>query len=156
MTTPKFSPNTILLVDKLIIQSSHCGQQLTPVTRKVWRALEAEPSEIRQNLREVIYPIGYNVTLSKSSEVVTAEAIAAQQYAIINWVGTCHELKNIKQETLVLVSKNDNLTPPEDSLVVSKNINGSMLIQIKDGHPIGEMYPEKVSDIILFFLEYRN
>jgi pimeloyl-ACP methyl ester carboxylesterase len=140
-------------VDKLIIQSSHCGQYLTPLKEKVLEALEAEPSEVRQKIREVIYPEGYNVNLRKSSEVVTAEAIRAQQNAIASWVGTCHELNNINEETLVLVGKNDNLTPPEDSLAMSKKINGSMLIQIEGGHPIEEMYPEKVANTVLFFLK---
>jgi pimeloyl-ACP methyl ester carboxylesterase len=140
-------------VDKLIILSSHCGQYLTPLSRNVLRALEAEPFELGQELEEVLYPEQYNVAPSKSSEVVTHETIAAQQNAITSWVGTCHELNNIKVKTLILVGKNDNLTPPEDSIRMSKKINGSMLIQVEGGHPIGEMYPEKVANIILFFLK---
>lgn len=144
-------------IDKLIIASSHCGQDITPPSKEVQKLENLKPSELKEKLPEVIYPEEFNFsTLPKSSEIVTDKTIAAQQKAILDWKGTCDKLKNIKQETLVIVGKHDNFTPPPNSVLIAKNIKGSTLIQVEGGHPITAMYPDKFANIILLFLNNES
>jgi pimeloyl-ACP methyl ester carboxylesterase len=141
-------------IDKLVLVSSHCGQRLAALSEEVIDALNSKPSEIKQKLREINYPNGFDFnTLPTSHEIISDKTIIAQNNAILYWVGTCHELQDLKQETLILVGKDDALTPPSNSIRMAKNIPNSTLIQIEGGHSITEMYPEKVANIILFFLK---
>jgi pimeloyl-ACP methyl ester carboxylesterase len=140
-------------IDKLILASSHCGQRLAELSEEVIDAINSEPSEIRQKLIEINYPEWFDFSnLPKSQEKISERSIIAQQDAIAYWPGTCHELDDIKQETLVLVGKDDVMTPPYNSIVMAKNIPNSTLIQIEGGHSMAEIYPEKVANIIMFFL----
>lgn len=138
-------------IDKLIISSTNCGQQITPAFKKVREALEASPSEIKAELREVIYPKNWNLVTSNSSEVVSSKTIGLQQEAIAKWKGTCDKLKNIEQETLITVGKKDNFTPPPNAVLMAKNIKGSWLIQLDGMHPIATQ--KGLAESILFFME---
>jgi pimeloyl-ACP methyl ester carboxylesterase len=140
-------------IDKLIIASSHCGQDITQPSKDIQKLNDVRPSELKEKLLKVLYPEGFDFsTLPKSSEIVSDKTIAAQQKAILDWRGTCDKLEKIKQETLVIVGKHDNLTPPPNSALIAKNIKGSSLIKIEGGHVIAAVYPDKFADIILLFL----
>lgn len=140
-------------IDQLIIASSHCGgKQMVPASKEVINILndtKLTPTEKKQELRSVIYPKGFE--LPKSSEIVTDKAILLQQKAIAEWEGTCDRLKDINLETLVIVGKNDNFTPPLNSLLISKYIKGAWLIQTEGGHGTSRQ-DSKYADIILLFL----
>jgi len=143
-------------VNKLIIQSSHCGQNITPASSEIMKILTSTtltPTQMKEKLKPLLFPIGYNFsTLPKTTEIVNDKPMKSQQNAIVNWKGTCDVLKNIKQSsTLVIVGKTDNFTPPPNSVTMAKNIKGSWLIQLDGGHPIG-FTNSKFADSILLFL----
>ena len=74
--------------------------------------------------------------------------------AIVNWPGTCKQLNNITQPTLVIVGTDDNLTVPANSLLMTGKIPGAWLVQIKGGgHGLMFQYPEVFSNIVLTFLK---
>lgn len=140
-------------IDKLVVASSHCGQDITQPSKEIQNLQNLKGSELKAKLRQAIYPKGFNFsTLPKSSEVISDSTISKQQEAILDWKGTCDKLKNIRLETLVIVGKNDNFVPPQNSVTIAKNIKGSWLIQLEDGwHPLAAT-SSKFADSILFFL----
>lgn len=145
-------------IDKLIIYATACsGTRQIPADSQVMEILSDEktkPTEMKKKLKTALYPRGFDFsTLPKSKEIVSDKTLSLQQKAIANWSGVCNELNNIQKPTLVIVGTKDNLTPPANSLLIAKNIPGAWLIKIEGGmHPVMFQYPEKFTNIILFFL----
>ncbi|MEW5818713.1 MAG: alpha/beta hydrolase [Cyanobacteriota bacterium] len=88
--------------------------------------------------------------------IPTEENVIKQFNALINWKGVYNKLTNIKQPTLVLVGKDDVIRPPENSLILAKNISDSCLVQMNGGHGLMWQYPEKVANIIINFLNNND
>jgi pimeloyl-ACP methyl ester carboxylesterase len=142
-------------VDKLILQSTHCGQNQIPPSSDVMGILtdsKLTGTQMKEKLKTVLFPIGYNFSsLPKSTEIVTDSAIAKQQSAITSWKGTCDVIKNIKKDTLVIVGKTDNFTPAGNTLTLAKNIKNAWSVYLDGGHPIGFTSP-KFNDCVMLFL----
>jgi pimeloyl-ACP methyl ester carboxylesterase len=68
--------------------------------------------------------------------------------------GVCNKLSEIMQPALLLTGTDDVITPPINSLMIAQRIPGAWLVQIRDGgHGLMYQYPEKLSRIIMTFLE---
>jgi pimeloyl-ACP methyl ester carboxylesterase len=63
-------------------------------------------------------------------------------------------LDALTQPTLVIVGSDDILTVPANSWLITENIPGAWLVQMKEGgHALMLQYPEKFSNVVLTFLE---
>ena len=84
----------------------------------------------------------------------TPENIDRQTKAIEQWKGVYGRLSEIKAHTLVVTGADDILIPPENSMLIAKNIKHSWLIQIKGGgHAVMFQYPKGFSSIVHTFLQ---
>ncbi len=151
-------------VGKLIIYASTCGgNETAPPSSEVMEVFENQSgtqSERVQKLLPLLFPAewrtqnpSYFKNLPTTTEIVPDKTIAHQMEAIFSWTGTCNQLKNIIQPTLVIVGNEDILTPPANSLLITNNIPGAWFVQMQGGgHALSLQYPEKFSNIILTFL----
>jgi pimeloyl-ACP methyl ester carboxylesterase len=151
-------------VGKLIIYASTCGGNETAApSPEVMNAFENQSgtrSEREQKLLPLLFPEewrtqnpSYLENLPITAEIVSDKTVAQQKEAILSWLGTCNQLKNIIQPTLVIVGTEDVFTPPANSLLITKNIPGASLVQMQGGgHALSLQYPEKFSKVLSAFL----
>lgn len=117
-------------------------------TIEAWAAL-AGRVPVEERVRHVLYPWLYSPTFFETKQnVETAfqralayphqskpEAIARQARGILAWNGTrTTRLGDIKAPTLVLVGKDDILTPPSFAKAVAKGVKKSRLAVLPGGH----------------------
>lgn len=152
-------------VMKLIIYASTCGGKETrppsPEAMKVFANQSGTSLERLQKFLPILFPEqwrtkypNYYQNLPTTTETVSNKTLDLQTEAIINWAGTCNRLNNITQPTLVIVGTDDILTVPANSLLITENIPGAWLVQMKGGgHGLMLQYPEKFSNVVLTFLE---
>jgi pimeloyl-ACP methyl ester carboxylesterase len=152
-------------VGKLIIYASTCGGKETrppsPEAMKVFANQSGTSLERLQKFLPILFPEqwrtkypNYYQNLPTTTETVSNKTLDLQTEAIINWAGTCNRLNNITQPTLVIVGTDDILTVPANSLLITENIPGAWLVQMKGGgHGLMLQYPEKFSNVVLTFLE---
>jgi pimeloyl-ACP methyl ester carboxylesterase len=152
-------------VGKLIIYASTCGGKETrppsPEAMKVFANQSGTSLERLQKFLPILFPEqwrtkypNYYQNLPTTTESVSNKTLDLQTEAIINWAGTCNRLNNITQPTLVIVGTDDILTVPANSLLITENIPGAWLVQMKGGgHGLMLQYPEKFSNVVLTFLE---
>jgi pimeloyl-ACP methyl ester carboxylesterase len=152
-------------VGKLIIYASTCGGKETrppsPEAMKVFANQSGTSLERLQKFLPILFPEewrtkypNYYQNLPTTTETVANKTLDLQTEAIINWAGTCNRLNNITQPTLVIVGTDDILTVPANSLLITENIPGAWLVQMKGGgHGLMLQYPEKFSNVVLTFLE---
>ena len=77
-----------------------------------------------------------------------------QGEAIFSWKGTCHQLKEISQDTFVVTGTDDLVLPSANSMMLIEKIPGAWLIQFKEGgHLLMSQYPERLSAIVDTFLD---
>jgi pimeloyl-ACP methyl ester carboxylesterase len=73
-----------------------------------------------------------------------------------NWISTktCDRIKDISQDTLVVVGTQDKIIPPKNSILLTQKIHGVWLVQFKEGgHALMFQYPESLSSIVNTFLK---
>ena len=152
-------------VGKLIIYASTCGGNETrppgPEAMKVFAKQSGTSQERLQKFLPIMFPEqwrtkypNYYQNLPTTTETVPNKTLDLQTEAIINWAGTCNRLNNITQPTLVIVGTDDILTVTANSLLITENIPGAWLVQMKGGgHGLMLQYPEKFSNVVLTFLE---
>jgi pimeloyl-ACP methyl ester carboxylesterase len=152
-------------VGKLIIYASTCGGKETrppsPEAMKVFANQSGTSQERLQKFLPLLFPEqwrmkypNYYQNLPTTTEKVPNKTLDLQTEAIINWAGTCNRLNNMTQPTLVIVGTDDILTVPANSLLITENIPGAWLVQMKGGgHGLMLQYPEKFSNVVLTFLE---
>jgi pimeloyl-ACP methyl ester carboxylesterase len=70
----------------------------------------------------------YQNYIPLSKESVPPEIVQGQENAIISWFtkGTCVDLSNVTQPTLVIVGTNDIWTPAANSLMIAEKSSCSM------------------------------
>jgi pimeloyl-ACP methyl ester carboxylesterase len=89
--------------------------------------------------------------------VPSLAGIQVEGQAINSWKGSCDRVSNINKPTLVILGTEDVIVPPPYSLPLAEKIPGAWLVQINGGgHGLMYQYPEKLSRIILTFLEIVN
>jgi pimeloyl-ACP methyl ester carboxylesterase len=95
----------------------------------------------------------YLESLPKIPETISDEVLNQQLNAIIDWPGTCSQLDNIEQPTLVIVGTDDVFAVPANSLLLTERIPGSKLVEIEGGgHGLMFQYPETFSMKVHDFL----
>ena len=89
-----------------------------------------------------------------SFELPPIDIFERQGEAIFSWKGTCHQLKEISQDTLVVTGTDDLVLPSANSMMLIEKIPGAWLIQFKEGgHLLMSQYPERLSAIVDSFLD---
>jgi pimeloyl-ACP methyl ester carboxylesterase len=151
-------------VGKLIIYASSCGgKESIPPSQQAINTLangSGTATERIQRLLPLLFPEkwrnenpNYLKDIPKTTETIPNKTLDRQIEAIVNWTGTCSKLKNITQPTLVIVGTDDALNPPANPLLITEQIPGAWLVQMKGGgHGLMYQYPEKFSSILLTFL----
>ena len=117
-------------------------------TIEAWGAL-AYRVPVEERFRHVLYPWLYSPKFFEAKENIETvfqralayphqtkpEAIERQAHGILAWNGTrTKRLGAIKAPTLVLVGKDDILTPPDFAKATAKGIRNSRLIVLPGGH----------------------
>ena len=101
----------------------------------------------------------YQSYIPHSKEPVPPEMVQRQENAIVSWYtkGTCEDLSNIIQPTLVIVGTDDIWTPAANSLMIAEKVPGAWLVQIRDsGHGLMYQYPDKFSKVVSTFLQVNS
>jgi pimeloyl-ACP methyl ester carboxylesterase len=89
-----------------------------------------------------------------SFELPPIDILERQGEAIVSWKGTCDQLKEISQDTLVVTGTDDLILPSANSMILVEKIPGAWLAQFKDGgHALMSQYPESLSAIVNTFLD---
>jgi pimeloyl-ACP methyl ester carboxylesterase len=150
-------------VGKLIIYASTCGGKEFTISQDVINTLSngtGTAMERIERLLDLFFPQewrnenpNYLKDLPKTTETISNKTLDQQIEAIFNWTGVCSKLENITQPTLVIVGTDDVIASPVNSLLITEQIPGAWLVQIKDaGHGLMYQYPEEFSSILLTFL----
>ena len=151
-------------VGKLVIYSSTCGGiESKPPTQEVL-TLFANPSgsslEKIQRFLPLLFPMNWRTqnpdyfeSLPKIPEIISDETLNQQLNAIMDWAGSCGQLANIENPTLVIVGTDDVFAVPINSVLITERIPGAKLIQTEDGgHGLMFQYPETFSRNVHDFL----
>jgi pimeloyl-ACP methyl ester carboxylesterase len=86
-------------------------------------------------------------------ERTSPENIARQGDACRYWTGTYDRLSNITSPTLIIAGTEDKVAPPENSLILAKQIPASWLVRFKGaGHGLMYQYPDEFSEVVIDFL----
>jgi len=148
-------------VDRLIIYASDCNGKIAVPSRPA--PFATTPSEQAKIVADMIFPQQWKkehpnyVSYMPIVPIPSLRAIQLEGQAISTWKGTCDRLSSISKSTLVIVGTDDVIVPPAYSLPLVEKIPGAWLVQIKGGgHGLMYQYPEKLSTIILTFLEIVN
>lgn len=136
-------------------------------TVEAWMSL-AYRVPIEERYRYVVYPWIFSPEfLAKKENVETAfqrsmayphqtkpEAIERQARGVLAWNGTrAKRLSGIRVPTLVMVGKDDILTPPVFSRALAKRIRRARLVVLPGGHGFFLERAEQVNRTILRFLK---
>jgi pimeloyl-ACP methyl ester carboxylesterase len=151
-------------VDDLIIYASYCGGNQSippnPETLKQMSNLSGSLEDIKKRFVPLLFTpnwIKQNPDYLEKKfdqfELTPIDILERQGGAIFSWEGTCDQLKDISQDTLVITGTDDLVLPSANSIILTEKIPGAWLIQFKDGgHSLMYQYPEKLSSIINTFL----
>jgi pimeloyl-ACP methyl ester carboxylesterase len=151
-------------VDDLIIYASNCGgnQSIPPNQQMVeqFTDLSGSPEDIKKRFIPLLFTenwIKQNPNYMEkfaSVKFPTVDILQKQFDAIFSWKGTCNQLDQISQDTLVVTGTHDLVLPSANSIMMTENIPGAWLIQFKDGgHALMFQYPERLSAIVNTFLD---
>ena len=151
-------------VGKLVILASTCGgkQSILPSQEVQLAFMTRSKNSLEkvQRFLPFLFPDTWRMQnpdflekLPATIEEIPGETLNLQTEAIINWEGVCDKLDTLTAPTLIIVGTDDELTPPGNSLIMMKKINGSQLVQIAGGgHGLMFQYPEKLARILHAFL----
>jgi pimeloyl-ACP methyl ester carboxylesterase len=150
-------------VDDLIIYASNCGgnQSIPPNQQMVeqFTDLSGSPEDIKKRFIPLLFTENWIKQNSNYMEKFASvkfppvDILQKQFDAIFSWKGTCDQLDQISQDTLVVTGTDDLVLPSANSLMMAENIPGAWLTQFKDGgHALMFQYPEKLSAIVNTFL----
>jgi pimeloyl-ACP methyl ester carboxylesterase len=153
-------------VNKLVLYASSCGgREATPPSPEVMQAFiestnSSSPIPV-EKIVSLLFPPDwlkanpdYQNYMPIPKESVSPQVLQAQFEAIVNWDGTCTDLQNITQPTLVIVGTEDIFTPAANSLMLVDKIPSAWLIQIRDaGHGLINQYPDQFNRVVSTFLQ---
>ncbi len=152
-------------VDALVLYAGSCGgAQAVPPTAEVLRDLTDTAGTARergQRLFNLLFPESWLRShpdfyrqFPVPRERSAPESIAKQGGACESWAGTYERLPGLRQPTLILAGTEDRVVPPANALVLAERIPGSWLVRLGGaGHGVMYQLPEKVSRVVLDFLE---
>ena len=157
-------------VNSLILYASSCGGvEAVPPNPQVLRAVDAftnTSTSTREGIDKItstLFPPewfkanpNYQNYIPLSKEPIPPEIVQRQENAIISWFtkGTCEDLSNVTQTTLVIVGTDDIWTPAANSLMIAEKVPAAWLVQIRDsGHGLMYQFPDKFTKVVSTFLE---
>jgi pimeloyl-ACP methyl ester carboxylesterase len=152
-------------VDKLVLYAGNCGgSQAVQPSQEVLEELTnttGSPQERGIRLFDLLFPEEWlkdHPTFYKQfpipKERTSPDNIAKQGDACRYWAGTYDRLSNIGQPTLIITGTEDKVAPPENSLILAKQIHASWLVRFKGaGHGLMYQYPDEFSKSVTDFLE---
>ena len=157
-------------VNCLILYASSCdGVEAVPPSPQVLQAVDAltnkstPTQEGIDKIASTMFPPewfranpNYQNYIPLSKESVPPEIVQRQENAIISWFskGTCKDLSNIIQPTLVIVGTDNIWTPAANSLMIAEKVPAAWLVQIRDsGHGLMYQFPDKFTKVVSTFLE---
>ena len=151
-------------VDDLIIYASYCGEnQSIPLNQKIFYQksnLSESADDVKKRLISLLFTPNWikqnpdHLEKFSSFELPPIDILKRQGEAIVSWKGTCDQLKEISQDTLVVTGTDDLILPSANSMILVKNIPGAWLAQFEDGgHALMSQYPEKLIEVINIFLD---
>jgi pimeloyl-ACP methyl ester carboxylesterase len=157
-------------VNSLILYASSCGGvEAVPPNPQVLRAVDAftnTSTPTREGIDKItstLFPPewfkanpNYQNYIPLSKEPIPPEIVQRQENAIISWFtkGTCEDLSNVTQTTLVIVGTDDIWTPAANSLMIAEKVPAAWLIQISDsGHGLMYQFPDKFTNVVSTFLQ---
>jgi len=157
-------------VNSLILYASSCGGvEAVPPNPQVLRAVDAftnTSTPTREGIDKItstLFPPewfkanpNYQNYIPLSKEPIPPEIVQRQENAIISWFtkGTCEDLSNVTQTTLVIVGTDDIWTPAANSLMIAEKVPAAWLIQIRDsGHGLMYHFPDKFTNVVSTFLQ---
>lgn len=96
----------------------------------------------------------YQSAIPRNTQVTPNQTLNLALDAALSWAGTCNQLQQIDQPTLVIIGTDDKMMLPSNSLTIAERIPDAWLVQIDGGgHGLMYQYPESVSKMVLTFLE---
>jgi pimeloyl-ACP methyl ester carboxylesterase len=153
-------------VNKLVLYASSCGgKEATPPSPEVMQAFTESTNSSSlipvEKMVSLLFPPDwlkanpdYQNYMPIPKESVSPQVLQAQFEAIVKWDGTCTDLQNITQPTLVIVGTEDIFTPAANSLMLVDKIPSAWLIQIRDtGHGLINQYPDQFNRVVSTFLQ---
>jgi pimeloyl-ACP methyl ester carboxylesterase len=160
-------------VNDLILYASSCGgEEAVPPSPQALQAIDAftntstPTQEGIDKITSTMFPPewfkanpNYQNYIPLSKEPVPPEIVQQQENAIVSRFtkGTCEDLSNIIQPTLVIVGTDDIWTPAANSLMIAEKVPGAWLVQIRDsGHGLMYQYPDKFTNIVSTFLQVNS
>jgi pimeloyl-ACP methyl ester carboxylesterase len=148
-------------VDRLILYASDCSGKIAVPSRPA--PFASTPIDQARIVADMIFPEQWKKehpnypSYMPLVQVPSLVAIQLEGQAMSSWKGSCDRVANIHNPTLVIVGTKDVIVPPSYSLPLAEKIPGAWFIQINGGgHGLMYQYPEKLSRIILTFLEIVN
>jgi pimeloyl-ACP methyl ester carboxylesterase len=152
-------------VNNLILYASTCGGNESPLPEKevleTYANRTGTPTERIARLMPLLFPEewqkahpNYQTAMPRNTQVSPNQTLNVVLNAAFNWGGTCNQLQQIDQPTLVIIGTDDKMILPSNSLTIAERIPDAWLVQIDGGgHGLMYQYPETVSKMALTFLE---
>jgi pimeloyl-ACP methyl ester carboxylesterase len=152
-------------VDDLIIYSSNCGTNQSilpnPEISKQVTDLSGSTEDIKKRLIPLLFTQNwikqnpdYMKKFAASFELPPIDILQEQGEAIYNWKGTCDQLKDISQDTLIVTGTAELVLPSANSMIITERIPGACLVQFKEGsHAFMFQYPGRLSLVLNTFLK---
>lgn len=98
-----------------------------------------------------------NKILNAATDETTSDGIYRESVALINYEGVFDELKNVKNDVMVMVGTKDTVTPEQGSVDVAGEIDGAWLIRFKEcSHRIWAEVPVRSSECVKLFLNMNE
>jgi pimeloyl-ACP methyl ester carboxylesterase len=155
-------------VNRLILVAASCGGKenipRSPEVVKISSDAAYNRSQDVKKFLSLAFPESWikshlnNLSIPRSTEIVPLKT-SIQQFEIVedwfatNWSGVCNELSKVTIPTLVVTGSEDVSVPTANDLIITQEIPGAWLVQIKDaGHGLMYQYPEKLSMVLQTFL----
>jgi len=96
-------------------------------------------------------PLAY---FPRVTETTLPESIIRQNRACEEWNGTASRLSSIAAPVLLVMGSEDVIVPPANSYILGEGIPDSWIVKVPGGgHGLMYQEPQKMADIILFFLD---
>ena len=165
MVAQEFALNHPDKVNKLILYSSTCGGNESLLPEKevldTFSNKTGTPTERIARLMPLLFPEewqkahpNYQTAMPRNTQVTPNQTLNVALDAALNWGGTCNQLQQIDQPTLVIIGTDDKMMLPSNSLTIAERLPDAWLIQIDGGgHGLMYQYPESVGKMALTFLE---
>ena len=152
------------VVGRLVSYAGNAGGSLATMPSKEVLATLMDTSgtaqQHGQRLLELLFPQAYRSahpdylrTFPIPTETAEPAAIGLQSKAIGEWSGVSDRLESIACPALFVTGTEDELTPPDNALMMAERVPGSWLMRFAGaGHGLMYQDSEKLAECVLLFL----